>query len=150
MVLDAIQTLESCWDEFRGIFRPDISQELAAWRWSKPTDFRDPMVLEKGFSWSNSRGVYAFVGAPSASSRNGSIIYIGKATMNSTFGNRVWSHLRVVDGRIEFAKQDHGGNDATHVTVLEFQAPYVPFAVALEEWLIGRLKPFDNRQGVRS
>ena len=76
------------------------------------------------------------------------VIYIGKASMNSWFGNRLHTYFRSGDDKkCVVLNADSWKGEPRFVAVIPMDAKYRFEAPALEEYLITELKPIDNKVG---
>ena len=76
------------------------------------------------------------------------VLYIGKASMNSWFGNRLHTYFRSGnDKKCVVQNLDSWKGDPRFMAVIPMEAEYRFEAPALEEYLITKLKPVDNKVG---
>ena len=76
------------------------------------------------------------------------VLYIGKASMNSWFGNRLHTYFQFgSDKECVVQNRDSWNGDPRFVAVIPMDQKYRFEAPALEEYLITKLKPIDNKVG---
>lgn len=76
------------------------------------------------------------------------VLYIGKASMNSCFGARLSTYFRSgADKECVVKNSESWKGDPHFVAVIPMEKKYRFEAPALEEYLITKLKPIDNKEG---
>ncbi len=80
---------------------------------------------------------------------NKRVIYIGKASMNSWFGARLGTYFKLgPDKSCVVLDADKWNGDPRFVAVIPMQEDFRFEAPALEEFLITKLQPIDNKVGI--
>lgn len=122
--MDRWKAVEAEIEDFRRYLAPTFPPiritEGYDFRWSQ----EDYKRSRKDKSY-NCCGVYLFY------DETGTLLYVGKAIY--TFDKRIWTHQ--IDG-------------ARYIDLICFDERHAPFALALEHFLISRLKPKWNTQAV--
>lgn len=93
---------------------------------------------------SDSPGVYVFV------DESQTVAYVGKASCNNTIGKRLGDYIKKdqADGKPQFKSDKWADEKLRYIVTIGIESEHAFESGAIEEFLLYRLKPRLNRNGV--
>lgn len=129
--------LEECLAKFRTLLAPEavVPEFEISDRYDIKSDW------QKSLPHAAEAGVYLIYSADET------LLYIGKASAGSTIGRRLDKYFKGADGQGVSRKNMKWTKEPRYIRAVKVASDFKFFAPALEEFLIDRMQPPDNRQG---